>query len=521
MQDTTLYLIILVAYLAGMVGIGFFFYAKNTNIADYVLGSRGLGPIASAMSAQASDMSGWLLMGVPGLAYALWEGTAEAVWVVLGLWIGTYLNWLLVARRLRLFTGGLDVITLPDYFAKRFQDKSGVLRVVSAVFILIFFLVYTASMFSAGGKLFHTVFGIDYRIALIGGGAIIVSYTFLGGFLAVCWTDVIQGILMFFALVITPIGAFIYLARNGGVQAAIDHAANGNEFSLFNVGNHGCLAIFILSNVCWGLGYFGQPHILPRFMGIKSPGEIKIARRIAMAWVTITLGTAVLCGVAGAGIFPNLEDPETVFMHTTRQLFPPFIAGILVTAILSAIMSTADSQLLVTSSAAASDLFHRTFYPNASEKSTLWVSRATVITVSILALALVYIENPDPNTILGKLNASIFKLVAFAWAGFGAAFGPLILCSLFWRRTTLIAAIAGILSGGTTTFFWRFLSGGPFGIFDLYEVVPGLVVSLVVIIAATFLQSPNTKLMELFDRLKNGDGTPIGAIGNDGEAGVN
>ncbi len=505
MKDQVFYLVILVIYLAGMVGIGFFFFWRNRNVSDYILGSRKLGPMISALSAQASDMSGWLLLGLPGTAYLLWQGTAEAIWTVIGLWLGTYLNWLLVAKRLRRFTGRLDALTLPDYFTKRFLDRSGILRVASATIILVFFLFYTASMFSAGAKLFQTIFGIDYHYALLIGSAIIISYTFLGGFLAVCWTDVIQGTLMFLALCVTPILAFRYLSNAGGISHAIHEASGGVPFSLWPAGSDSLGVVMIFSALAWGLGYFGQPHILPRFMAIESENAIRIARRIAMIWVTITLIAAVTCGVVGAAIFPNLEDPETIFIHLTQNLFPPLITGILITAILSALMSTADSQLLVASSAASSDLFRDTFHPNASERSTLWVSRLTVVAISLAAVGIVFVENPAPESLLGRLNASVFQLVAFAWAGFGAAFGPVILLSLYWKRLTAFGAIAGIIGGGGTAFVWRFFSGG---IFDIYEIIPGILVSTMAILLVSLLSPANHRLEELFHDLSQPEEIP-------------
>lgn len=490
------YFAVLVLYLGLMLGIGAWFYRRNRNVSDYVLGARKLGPLVSALSAQASDMSGWLLMGLPGMAYLLWGGTAEAVWTAVGLWLGTWLNWLFAAERLRRFTGRLDALTFPDYFAKRFDDKSGVLRAVSAFFILFFFLIYTASMFSAGAKLFHTIFGVSYHAALLIGCAIIVSYTFLGGFLAVCWTDVIQGTLMFLALCVTPF--FALRSIGGNVFDTLSRA--GGDFSLWPAGPGKLPFLFVVSALAWGLGYFGQPHILPRFMAIRDPKEIPTARRVAMVWVTLSMTAAVVCGILGALLFPALADPETVFIHLSRDLFPPLISGILMTAILSAIMSTADSQLLVASSAAASDLWRGTFKPNASERSTLRISRITVIAVSVLAAALVYAENPDPATFLGQLNSSVFKLVAFAWAGFGAAFGPVILLSLYWKRLTRAGAAAGILAGGLTASVWRFCSGGVFALFDVYELLPGFIVSLLVIVVVSLCRKPNPELESIFDR---------------------
>ncbi len=494
MNNTVIYLIILALYLSVMVGIGILFFLKNRNVSDYVLGNRQLNPWVAAMSAQASDMSGWLLLGLPGTAYVLYSGTSEAIWTAVGLFIGTYLNWRIVASRLRRFTCNLGAITLPDYFAKRFNDQTGLLRAVTAVFILIFFLFYTASMFSAGAKLFCVTFGLDYQVALFTGTSIIVLYTFLGGFLAVCWTDMIQGVLMFCALLITPVAAWLALPDQGNIPIT------SGVFTLFPMTEQRTLdGLFLISCLGWGLGYFGQPHILPRFMGIRSESEIRPARRIAMIWVAITLGAAIACGVIGHFLYPNLSDPETVFIVLIQNLFPPIITGILLTAILSAIMSTADSQLLVASSSAASDLYRDTFRTNASERSTLWVSRATVIFVSVIAALIVCIENPDPNTLLGKINTSVFKLVAFAWAGFGAAFGPILLASLFWRRTTKAAAVLGICVGAVTAFIWRINDGG---IFDVYELVPGFILSAAAIFIASIVVKPRPELENIYNQIQ-------------------
>lgn len=495
-------IVIFVLYLAMMIGIGFHFYRKNKNVSDYVLGGRKLNPWVAAMSAQASDMSGWLLLGLPGTAYALYAGTTEAIWTAVGLALGTYLNWLIVAKRLRKYTlvAG-DAITLPDFFQNRFRDKSGVLKLVSAIFVLIFFLFYTASMFSAGAKLFTSVFGIPYQAALVLGLVIIVSYTFMGGFLAVCWTDMVQGILMFVALIVTPVVAYFHMGGGAGLSAAL--AGVGDTFSLLpKTADGGLNVLMLVSALAWGLGYFGQPHILPRFMAIRSSKEIRPARVIAMVWVVISLTAAIIVGAMGAFLYPTLADPESVFMQMTIDLFPPIITGILLTAILAAIMSTADSQLLVTSSAFSNDIYKGLINKNASEKKVLWLSRITVIVISVLAALLVSVPDAAEGTFMYLVNQSVFKLVAFAWAGFGAAFGPIVLFSLFWKRTTKQGALWGIIAGGVTACVWWLNQGG---IFDVYEIVPGFLVSSLVIIVVSLCTKCPAELKEEFERVKTAD----------------
>lgn len=493
-----IYLVTLIIYLLVMIGIGFHFFRKNKNVSDYVLGGRKLNRWVAALSAQASDMSGWLLMGLPGCAYILFGGTTEAMWTAIGLAIGTYLNWLIVAKRLRNYTAKIGAITLPEFFEKRFNDKSGIIKAIGSVFVLIFFTFYTASMFSAGAKLFNAVFGIKYEMALIIGACIIVSYTFLGGFLAVCWTDTIQGVLMFAALIITPIFAVI---KAGGFDALGQSlsAVEGQFYILPRLSGGNINILLLVSSIAWGLGYFGQPHILPRFMALKDPKEVRPARIIAMGWVLISLAMAVIIGMIGAVIYPGLADGETIFITMVQDLFPPIITGILLTAILAAIMSTADSQLLVSSSSVSSDLYKGLFKKNASEKSTLWVSRITVIIISIIAAVLVAFPDAKEGTILFKINESVFKLVAFAWAGFGAAFGPLVLFSLFWKRTTKLGALLGMLSGGITALVWWLNDGG---IFDIYEILPGFVVSCIVIIVVSLLTKRDKEVEDTFDEVK-------------------
>ncbi len=496
--------VIFVLYLALMIAIGAYFYKKNRTIKDYVLGGRKLSPWTSALSAQASDMSGWLLLGLPGTAYVLYGGTAEAIWTAIGLAIGTYFNWLIVAKRLRKYTQlAKDSVTLPSFFKNRYHDESGVLLGVCAVFVLFFFLFYTASMFSSGAKLFSTAFGMSYELALIIGTLVIVSYTFLGGFMAVCWTDFIQGLLMFFALIITPIVALFHTGGSAALGDLISNAAAGAKFTFLPTTPTGGIAVLtLISAIAWGLGYFGQPHILPRFMAIRHPNEIRPARIIAMVWVVISLACAIIVGVIGSGMYPDLADSETVLMVMLQDLFPPILTGIFLTAILAAIMSTADSQLLVVSSAISSDIYNGMVNKEAKEKKVLWIGRISVIVVSIIAAFLVSQPNAPEGSIMYKINESVFKLVAFAWGGFGSAFGPLMLFSLFWERTTKPAAITGVIVGGVTCLIWWLLDGG---IFDVYEIVPGFIFSCIAIVVVSLLTKVPQEVVDEFRSVKEAD----------------
>lgn len=477
MTDRGIILGVFALYTIGMVTVGLYFYRRNKNISDYILGGRSLNPWVAAMSAQASDMSGWLLTGLPGLAFISLAGTKEAVWTAIGLGVGTYLNWLFVAKRLRAYSEVAgDAITIPQYFSNRFHDKKGRLKIICALFIMLFFLIYTASMFVAGAKLFSTIFGIPYLTALIIGGVIIVAYTTLGGFMAVSWTDTFNGILMFCALIAVP----CMLLFGAHLDPAAGQAALTTGF--FDLGPSADFpGLVIASALAWGLGYFGQPHILPRFMAIRKASDVRPARTIAMVWVIISMAGALAVGMLGRVYFSGgLADSETVFMQLVQTLFPPVLAGVLLSAILAAIMSTADSQLLVTASAFSNDIYYQ-FKPGASQTRLLWISRATVLAVSALALLLA--SNP---------NSSVFTLVSFAWGGFGAAFGPAILFSLFWRRMNLAGVYAGIITGGLGSVAFYFLkqqSGGR-GLLAVYEILPAFVLSAAVIVAVSLATAP-------------------------------
>ncbi|OEF28144.1 sodium/proline symporter PutP [Vibrio rumoiensis] len=462
-----------IAYLVLMLAIGYYAYKRPSSSTDYFLGGRTLGPWPAALSAGASDMSGWLLLGVPGYAYA---AGLEATWICGGLLVGTWLNWLVSAKRLRTYSITTDAITIPDFLAKRFLDKSKLIQTISAFFILLFFLFYTSSGLVAGGKLFETVFGLDYKIAVVIGTVCVISYTIFGGFLAVAWTDLVQGLLMSAALLIVPIAAM-----NGGfAQVDIDITNINPELMNMwtNAKGEPMTAIAIISLVAWGLGYFGQPHILARFKATRSNKDLTAARRIAVIWTALSMAGAILVGLVGLIYVtghPTLEvtDGEKIFMILVNAVFHPVMAGILLAAILAAIMSTADSQLLVSSSALAEDFYKQVFKQDATPEQVVVVGRIAVVGVSMLALMLAM--NPE---------SSVLGLVSYAWAGFGAAFGPAIVLSLYWSNMNRNGALAGILVGGITIVIWKQLTGG---IFDIYEIVPGVILSTISIVAVSML----------------------------------
>lgn len=478
-------LITFIVYLAGMLAIGIYGFRKTSNIADYFLGGRKLGPGVAALSAGASDMSGWLLLGLPGAIYA--AGLAEA-WIAVGLSIGAYLNWQLVAKRLRTYTElSNDSITIPDFFENRFKDNTHILRTVSALVILFFFTIYTASGMTAGAKLFSSSFDLTYTQGLWIGAIVIIAYTFLGGFIAVSWTDFIQGILMLLALIILPVVA---ISEIGGWQETLNIVGQASEGHLQMVA--GVSAMVIISNLAWGLGYFGQPHIIVRFMGIRSHKEVPKARFIGMTWMVLGLYGAIFVGFIGFALAQTgaltLGDGEEVFILMSQVLTHPVVAGVLLAAILSAIMSTVDSQLLVSSSALAEDFYKGIFRKNASNKELLFVSRLSILVIAVIALIIG--SNPE-NTVLG--------LVSYAWAGFGASFGPLILLSLFWKRITAIGAMAGMIAGAVTVVVWGNMSGG---IFDLYEIVPGFLLNLILAVVVSLFTKVKPEMEEEFERAR-------------------
>ncbi|MCH8497485.1 MAG: sodium/proline symporter PutP [Marinobacter sp.] len=475
-----------ILYILMMLAIGYVAYKRTSNLSDYILGGRSLGPLPSALSAGASDMSGWLLLGLPGYAYA---AGYEAIWIAVGLLAGTWLNWLFVARRLRTYSlSAGDSLTLPSYFENRFHDTSRVLRVICAFFILLFFLFYTSSGLVAGGKLFATVFEFDYRVAVVIGTLAVVSYTFFGGFLAVAWTDVIQGLLMFAALLLVPIMAIQVSGGWGATQASMAEL-NPELLRAFTNTEGGAIGwIAILSLLGWGLGYFGQPHILARFKAIRSEADIPMARRIAVIWSGLGLFGALLCGWAAIGYFDTpLPDGERAFILLVDALFHPIIAGVLLAAILAAIMSTADSQLLVSSSALAEDFYKALFRRDASQQELVWVGRFAVVGIAFVAMLLAFDE-----------DSMVLELVAYAWAGFGAAFGPALILSLYWKRMTRFGAMAGVVVGGATVVIWGNLSGG---ILDLYEIIPGFILATIAIVVVSLTAGePSEETQSGFDK---------------------
>ena len=477
-----------IVYLILMLAIGIIAYRRTRNLSDYVLGGRNLGPVPSALSAGASDMSGWLLLGLPGYAMAAGYGS---FWLAGGLLMGTWLNWLLVAQRLRVYSQQADdALTLPAFFEKRFQDNSHILRVVSAFFVLMFFLFYTSSGLVAGGKLFETVFGFDYSIAVWIGAAAIISYTLFGGFLAVSWTDVVQGLLMVFALVWVPVMAFNEL---GGIDNTLAVVASKNPelLNMFtDIEGNSVTLIGTLSLLGWGLGYFGQPHILARFKGISSKDEVPAARRIAVVWTGMSMAGACLIGLGAIAYLPDgLADKETVFMVMVDVLFHPAVAGVLLAAILAAVMSTADSQLLVSSSALAEDFYKALFNKQASQEKLVQVGRIAVVVIALIATFLAMDK-----------DSGVLSLVSYAWAGFGAAFGPALIMSLYWKRMNRAGALAGIVVGGVTVVIWKQLNGGWF---ELYEIIPGVLFAFIAIVMVSLLtKAPPREIGERFEKVE-------------------
>ncbi|MGI2111381.1 sodium/proline symporter PutP [Shewanella frigidimarina] len=471
MEIQTPIIITFIGYLALMMGIGYWAYRKTDTVDDYILGGRKMGPAVTALSVGASDMSGWLLLGLPGAVYL--SGLGEA-WIGFGLVFGAWLNWLFVAKRLRIYTQvANNSLTLPDFFENRFNDSHGLLKLVSALTILIFFTFYASSGMVGGAILFEKVFGLDYNLALLIGSFIIVSYTFVGGFFAVSWTDFFQGCLMLIALLIVPIAIF----SQPDTQASFEQI----DPVMLSFINENTTVIGLVSLLAWGLGYFGQPHILSRFMAIGSPKDLVLSRRIAMSWMIVSLVGALATGIAGSLYFAAepLENSETVFIHLAHAAFNPWIGGLLIAAILSAIMSTIDSQLLVCSSVITEDFYLKWLRPQASSKELMLVGRIGVIAIALVAGVVAL--NPE---------SSVLGLVSYAWAGFGAAFGPVVLLSLFWQGYSRNGAISTILVGALTVVVWKQLTGG---IFELYEIVPGFVFAMFVGVIVSKISPPTLK----------------------------
>lgn len=490
-MDNILVITALVLYLALMMFIGIYYYRKTNSMDDYIIGNRKLGPWVAAMSAEASDMSGWMMMGVPGAAYL--AGLSSA-WIAVGLGLGTWANWQFVAARLRKYTElANNSLTLPDFFQNRYQDNSNLLRIIPAIFIVIFFIIYTGSGFVSGGKLFSTLFGLEYSTAVLLGAFVVVFYTLTGGFMAVCWTDFIQGIMMFFAIVLVPATA-VYMLGGPGTTATAIEIVNPTFFNPFlNPDGSTISFVAFISLMGWGLGYFGQPHILVRFMAISSTSELKRSRNIAVTWYIIAMIAAVFVGMVGkVFLTTGLEGPavETVLLVMTQQLFNPFMGGIILSAVLAAIMSTASSQLLVAASAFSQDFYRSVIRKNADHNELLWVSRISVFLISAAAI-----------TIAMNPNSFILEMVSYAWAGFGASFGPAVLMSLFWRRTTRNGILAGITVGGLTVLIWK-----QFALWGLYEIIPGFALSLLAIYIVSKLdKEPAKEITDLFDAVEHSD----------------
>ena len=518
MGDKVQLLIAMVGYMLIVIGIGVFFAKKSqVNSENYFLGGRSLGPWVAAMSAEASDMSGWLLMGLPGVAY--WCGIADAAWTAIGLAVGTYINWLLVSKRLRAYSAvSGDSITIPDFLSNRFHEKKKVILGVSALFILIFFTVYAASCFVTCGKLFSGLFGYSYHSMMIVGAAFVLLYTILGGFLAESASDFMQSVVMIIALVGVLVCGVVHA---GGLSAVIENAKaipgylsltatatpvvgadavqqTANGAPLFGeAGKYGFLTI--LSTLSWGLGYFGIPQVLLRFMAIRKRSELKMSRRIATVWVVISLTAAVFIGVLGRYIMPTdaglatQSGAENVFAHLAQLLFPPLLAGVVMAGILAATISSSDSYLLIAASAVSKNLFEGIIKKDANDKQVMRVSRAMLLIISAIGIAIAWNE-----------NSIIFEIVSFAWSGFGATFGPIMLFSLFWKRVNRSGAIAGMISGGVMVFVWKLLLKPLGGVFAIYELLPAFVISSICIVAVSLCtKKPSDEITSEIEKAKN------------------
>lgn len=470
-------------YLIAMLSIGYYAYRRTSDLSDYMLGGRNLGPAVTALSAGASDMSGWLLMGLPGAMYA--AGLSSG-WIVVGLTTGAWLNWLYVAPRLRTYTEiANNSITIPDYFENRFKDQSRLLRIVSALVIFIFLTFYTSSGMVAGGELFKSAFGMDYMWGIWLTAGVVIVYTLFGGFLAVSWTDFVQGTIMFLALVLVPI---VVITQTGGISATFGEIRSIDPTLLDAF--KGTSVIGILSLLAWGLGYFGQPHIIVRFMAITSVKEMKSARRIGMGWMIFSIVGAMFTGLIGIAYFHKehmtLDNPETVFIVLAKILFHPLITGFLLAAIMAAIMSTISSQLLVTASALTEDFYRAFFRRSASDKELVLVGRLSLLGVALIALYLAF--NP---------NETILNLVGYAWAGFGSAFGPVVLLSLYWKRMNKWGALAGMLTGAATVIIWSNIEA----VKEIYEMIPGFIVGTIAVIVVSLLtKKPDAEMDAEFEQ---------------------
>ncbi len=495
-------IVTILLYLGAMLIIGAAFSKKSTSSSeDFYIGGRSLGPIVTAMSAEASDMSSYLLMGLPGLAY--FAGVAEVGWTAIGLAVGTYLNWLIVARRLRRYSAHIGAFTVPEFFATRYQDKKHLLSLAAALVIIIFFIPYTASGFKAVGTLFNSLFGVEYHIAMVFGAVIIITYTVLGGFLAVSTTDLVQSIFMTIALVVI---VFFGISQAGGLGAVAENArqlpgylslTQGYDAASGTAGSFGFLPI--VSTLAWGLGYFGMPHILIRFMAIEDDNKLKLSRRIATIWVFIAMGVAMFVGFSGMvlskkGMIPSLEDSETViiklsYFFASYGVLAALLGGLVIAGILAATMSTADSQMLVAASGFSQNFLRDVFKVKMNHRTEMLIARLTVVAIALIAMF--FARNP---------NSSVFRIVSFAWAGFGAAFGPVVLMALFWKRANKWGALAGMVCGGAMVFIWKFLVRPMGGGWDIYELLPAFIVALVAIVVVSLITpAPEQKVLDGYE----------------------
>ncbi len=495
----------MVIYMLAVIAIGVYYSKKaNKNANSYFLGGRSLGPWIAAFSAEASDMSGWLLMGLPGLAY--WTGLADAGWTAIGLFVGTYLNWLIVSKRLHNYSVKLDAITIPGFFSKRFQEKNHVILTISSLFIIIFFTVYAGQCLASCGKLFVNLFGLEYHEMMIIAAVFVLLYTFLGGFLAESASDFMQAVVMIVTLVIILI---LSVLNAGGISQVIENAKSYDGFlSLFakatpsgEVANQFGAAepyklISLLSSLAWGLGYFGMPQVLLRFMGIRSAKELTRSRRVACIWLFISMSAAVFIGIVGRSVaglsYLSNADAENIFIDTSKAFLPPILAGFACAGILAASISSSDSYLLISTSAIAENVYHGIFRKSASDREIMWASRIVMTIITIIAMLIAW-----------DANSTIFSITSFAWAGFGATFGPLMLFSLFWKRTTWSGAVAGMLSGGIMVFVWKLCIAKLGGLFAVYELLPAFIISSIVIVVVSLLtKKPSDDILSGFDEVK-------------------
>ncbi len=515
MGDSFQIMVVMVAYMLVVIGIGIAFARKaNQSSDDYFLGGRTLGPWVTAMSAEASDMSGWLLMGLPGVAY--WCGIADASWTAIGLAVGTYVNWLITSKRLRRYSEKADAITLPEFFSNRFHERDKIIMTIAALFILIFFTVYAASCLVTCGKLFSTLFGLGYVPMMIVGAIFVLVYTIIGGFLAESASDFMQAVVMIVALLVIVVTGTV---SAGGLGAVVDNAASIPGFLEFfgiaspitadgvqqavngvpqfgEAGDYSLLSV--ASCLAWGLGYFGMPQVLLRFMAIRSEHELTHSRRIATVWVLISLSVAVFIGIMGRALFPTAltteSEAENIFILLATNLLPPVLAGLVMAGILAATISSSDSYLLIAASAFSKNIFQGLLHRKASDKQVLMVSRLTLLIITAVAIVIALDE-----------NSVIFSIVSFAWAGFGATFGPLMLMSLFWRRINRAGAVAGMLSGGCMVFVWNLLVRPMGGLWDIYELLPAFLFSCVCIAVVSLLTAPPSQEIQAeFDQVRSG-----------------